>query len=130
MTDPTTLSLDDLAAAVVALGAHRKLQCIIDGNHRVVVNSYGADLDLLLTAANRLPAVVARVEELERIVTDISPEHNLLALLDLYSNREREALAGQRRAEAAVRQIIEALRLLGHEQIVEELEADIKEMLP
>lgn len=56
-TDPTTLSLADLAAAVVRLGAH-------DWYCR-------DDLDLLLAAANRLPGVVAEGERLRLAVAEL-----------------------------------------------------------
>lgn len=91
MTDPTNLSLADLAAAVVRLGAHRELQCILDADHRVIVNSYGADLDTLLAAANRLPAVVAECERLTERIAELEGALEILAgsLAHEYGNRER-----------------------------------------
>lgn len=78
MTDPTTLSLADLAAAVVLLGARRGA-----GDSRVLVNSAEGrvtvadavdydDIDLLLAAANRLPGVVEDLDAALELITGLN----------------------------------------------------------
>lgn len=74
MTDPATLSLADLAAAVDAAGLQRIGCHVINRNREDIaialsVGVVGAldaynNIDLLLAAANRLPAVVAECERL------------------------------------------------------------------
>ena len=84
MTDPTTLSLADLAAAVVRLGAHRGDDTLVSGDCDSGSIWIWQDIDedacsLLLAAANRLPAVVAECERLTAHVATL--ETALLALV-------------------------------------------------
>lgn len=90
MTDPHTLSLADLAAAVVRLGAHRVADSVFDAAGDQITLGH---VDLLLAAANRLPAVVAECERLTRELTELRELTGVAAWADDVRQRVADALA-------------------------------------